>query len=300
MGDDRTPRAVFELLIPIPEESQRTAVTFSTPGQPPPSPWGRGWGRGDTPTVLGLWTTIPTSPPATISFDTTTAQGQPPTDAPTWRVNLPADPEQAARDLDGAERGLETAQDGLTAAADRIDTLIAGQPAGLAFDVSGSGPDLPDAERELLALLEEAERGAPPISFGAGETIRSGWTQATEQFQAFVDQLRRIVSHYAWVETRVQGQLLSRTTVGWTGDMHTAWQAGLDPEQMGLHRRTLTLALSSRQTMIRTFTLAASGAARLSVLLSTPGGAILALPAAWKFINQVRAELEKHQHISPE
>ena len=35
---------------------------------------------------------------------------------------------------------------------------------------------------------------------------------------------------------------------------------------------------------------AAQFGVKLAVLLSTPGGVILALPAAWKFINRVIAE----------
>ncbi len=116
----------------------------------------------------------------------------------------------------------------------------------------------------------------------------------------FVEQVRRFVGHYAWVETRTQGQLLGQTAVSWTGDANTVWQEGLDPAQMALHQRTLTLALASRDTVIRTFILVASGAARLSVLLATPGGAILALRAAWKFVKQVQAELERHQQITKE
>ncbi|MEJ2267272.1 MAG: hypothetical protein P8X95_27830 [Anaerolineales bacterium] len=45
--------------------------------------------------------------------------------------------------------------------------------------------------------------------------------------------------------------------------------------------------------MLRTFIVTTQGAAKLSILLATPGGAILALPAAWKYVNQILAELEK-------
>jgi hypothetical protein len=324
VGHDGSPQPVFEILIPVAGRTGGRAVLFSASGEmgggtalpptsegtarsPLPSPSGRGGGRDAAPDVLGLWTALPSfdsaqdkpSPPGGTAFGTTATGEAPPTaEAPVWRANLPADPKQADRDLDRAEEGLEAAQQALDAAASRLDALAEERPSGLAFDVSATGAELPDPEQELLALLEEAKRGGPPVSFGAGEPIRGGWAQATQQFQAFVEQLQRIVSHYAWVETRVQGQLLGRTAVSWTGDMDTAWQAGLNPAQMALHQRTLGLALASRETLIRTFVVTASGAARLSVLLSTPGGAILALPAAYKFINQVRTELERHQQIT--
>ena len=87
--------------------------------------------------------------------------------------------------------------------------------------------------------------------------------------------------------------MLARTVVGWTGDLDTLWEQYLRPEQIDLHRRSLNLAITSRAAMLRTFIVTTQGAAKLSILLATPGGAILALPAAWKYVNQILAELEK-------
>lgn len=242
-----------------------------------------------------------------VAFGTT---GVATAEAPVWRANLPADLHQAAERLDKAEEGLEASQQALTVATDRIDALVERRSTGLAFDtpVAGAlaaetfaaGAGLAEPERELLGLLQEAKTGRPPVSFAAGEEVSGGLRQAAQQFQGFMERVRQVVAHYAWVETHVEGELLGRTTVGWTGDMRTAWQEGLDPAQMALHQRTLTLALASRETLIQTLVVVTSGAARLSMLLSTPVGAILALPAAWKFINQVRAEIEKHQQITKE
>ena len=263
--------------------------------------------------VLGLWTTglpfgrvypepsrgaqgKPFAADA-VAFDTTLMAAA---EALVWRANLPADLNLAAEHLANAKASLDASQAALAEATDRIDALVEGRSTGLAFDVSAAGTELAQPERELLAWLEEAQESGPRVSFRAAKEAGSGWEQAAQQFQGFVDHLRQIVAHYAWVETRVQGQLLGRTAVLWTGDVDTVWQGGLDAAPMVLHQRTLTLALACRDTLIRTFVLALSGAARLSVLLAMPGGAILALPAAWKFINQVRAELEKHQQITKE
>jgi hypothetical protein len=75
------------------------------------------------------------------------------------------------------------------------------------------------------------------------------------------------------------------------GDMHTVWHAGLDPTLAMLHQR----ALASRDARMRTVVVARV-ALKLSVLMSTPGGALLALPAAWTFVHQVPAELAKDTH----
>jgi hypothetical protein len=47
--------------------------------------------------------------------------------------------------------------------------------------------------------------------------------------------------------------------------------------------------------LIRTFAMAAHAAVKLSLLSAMPGGAVLALPAAWKFINHVLAEAGRYR-----
>jgi hypothetical protein len=92
------------------------------------------------------------------------------------------------------------------------------------------------------------------------------------------------------VETRAEGRLLARTIVGWGGDAGTAWAVPFDPAAATLHGRTLALALAARATLLRRLALAARGAATLGALLA-PGGALLALPAAWRFIGEVVDEV---------
>ena len=72
--------------------------------------------------------------------------------------------------------------------------------------------------------------------------------------------------------------------------MDTAWQEDVDPDQAALHQRAVTLALASRNTLIRTVIVAVRAAAGLSMAMAAPGGAVLVLPAVWDFINRVTAE----------
>jgi hypothetical protein len=71
---------------------------------------------------------------------------------------------------------------------------------------------------------------------------------------------------------------------------------------MRLPQRTLALALGSLETLFRTVLLAAQLAVKISVLLSTPGGVILTLPAVWRFIHRVLAESNEFRHagLDPE
>ena len=51
-------------------------------------------------------------------------------------------------------------------------------------------------------------------------------------------------------------------------------------------------------TVLQMFATAAEAAAKLSVLLATPAGGLLALPAAWNFVQQVLAGVAKFQESS--
>jgi hypothetical protein len=239
------------------------------------------------PDVLGLWATVPVSSADGVAFATPTILGG----AAVWRDNLPADSRQAHADLDRREAKLHATEKALVVAADRLNRFVARQASGQVFDPSAAAGTLAQPEAELLGALSQLRERRPSASFGLGEHLAGGWVQATQQFQVIVDQLQRFVAYYAWVETRVQDQLLAKTIVGWTGDVDITWRAELGAEQVQLHQRTLALALQSRDTLMRTFVMATQFAIKLSIFLSMPGGVILALPAAWQFLHQVLAEL---------
>jgi hypothetical protein len=52
--------------------------------------------------------------------------------------------------------------------------------------------------------------------------------------------------------------------------------------------------------MLRVFGVISAGAVKLTALVASPAGAILALPAAWNFIRQVQVETAKFASIQQE
>jgi hypothetical protein len=244
-----------------------------------------------TPDVLGLWATVPMPSSQALAFGTTV---EPTAQPPLWRADLPSELCLAKHHLADAETRVQTSQKALAVATHRLDVFIEAQRAGVAFGLPPVDRMAGQPEDALAVLLGEIHEGRAPVSFGVGEWLGGGWEQAAQQFQAVLERLRRLVSYYVWVETRVQQELLGQTTVDWTGDVNTVWRKGLTAEEVMLHQRTLALALQSRDTLLQTLVMATQFAVKLgklSLLLSTPGGVILALPAAWKFINEVLAEV---------
>jgi hypothetical protein len=228
--------------------------------------------------------------------------GQSPTPTvSTWRLKLPADLETAVTQLAGAETQMQASETALAALPQRLDQLLQqGQTAlapGLSFSAAVEEAGLAQPEAELLQVLAELQDGGQPeLSFAVGEAP-GNWQRANEHLQAVLQRLLGLVTYLARVETQIEDQFVGCTIVGWTGSMRTAWGTGFGPDHLALHRRSLALALASRQTLLRTLMIATQGAAKISALLAIPGGQILALPVAWKYVNQVLAEVDQYHEI---
>jgi hypothetical protein len=250
------------------------------------------WDRASpdlAPEVLGIWSVVPRGSDGMAAFVPAPAEM---IEAPVWRANY-ADPGRAEAGLRFGEASLTSSKKGLGCVPERFSRLLDKQAPGLDFGLPLSTDTLAEPEAEFLALMQEFKGGYSSISFDTGEKPSFGWEQASLQLKEILERMSRFVAGYAWVDTRVQEELLGQTVVSWTGDVNTAWRAGLRPEQIRLHQRTLALALGSRDTLFQTVLLAAQLAVKVSVLMSTPGGVILALPAVWRFIHRVLAESSK-------
>ncbi len=234
------------------------------------------------PAPPGPWITRP-APPVSFSVG-----ASPETGSPVWRVSLPSDPQAAREALSEAGRGLRAQEAALDLAQARIRRVASG---GVSFAVGGT----PAPERELMGLMGELRAAESGVgSFGLRETLSSGWSEAEEKFRAFSAQVHETLTNYTVVETQVDLVLIGRTSVGWTGDVRSLMVSDLRPDHADLHRRALTLALDSRTAMLRTFTTVLRGAAIVATMISSPVGAVTALPAAWKFIDQLLTDTRSH------
>lgn len=247
--------------------------------------------------LIGPWQVAPSAP---VSFAAGESVAQ--VDAPVWKVSLPADEAEAEQALAEAEAQIAAAEAALNEVPARFDAITSAQPRGeqVSFDVASFGVQADSPEAAMFALLEHAqalEQGRT-VSFGVSDVASAAWEQAKAQFEAFVGQLQREVFHFAWVETNVDNQLLARTMVGWSGDSDTIWLEDASAEQRSAHRRALRVAVKSRALRLRMFVTVTGGAAKLSVLLTTPAGAVLALPAAWKYVTEILQQIKSYQTLA--
>lgn len=240
--------------------------------------------------LLGVWS--PVAPPSTTGVSFAARPDQVLTLDPIWRIDLPSDREEAEARLAVAEARVAVSAGATGEAADRLLAFARGQTVGQSF---AAGPGL-DAgagmpERALAALLAEAAGVPDVVSYGLGDTLRSGWREVTEWFSTVVRTVLAPLDRLAHVETALNGMLIGRTRIGFAGGCDSAWRAGLDPAQAALHGRAVGLALATRAALVRTLALALRGAAVVAVAVGTPGGPLVALPAVWRFVTQVQAEV---------
>jgi hypothetical protein len=249
------------------------------------------------PEVFANWQVAPSYPSVEVAFD---LGASPDEEASVWQIDLPADPEAAGAQLARSAAQVTATQAALEDIPARIDAMVSQRQAlgsdPVAFDMAGAAT-LAEPESELLRWLDSVDPGQP-VSFGMESVTSSEVKGAGAQFLQGADQLLRLLVHFAWVETQVEGDLLARTVVDWTGDSITTWGEELSPEQFALHKRSLKVALASRTTLLRIFIIVTQSAAKISVLIATPGAALLAIPAAWKFVNKVLAEVKNYQEIT--
>jgi len=223
--------------------------------------------------LFGVWQ-VP--PAAGVSFDVSA-----PAPELTWRIALPASPDEAQSILSEQAQAIQRGESALTQAQERMARL--GQPGER---VSFAAP-IAEPEAELLSALNALQS---PVSFGE-PGVEAERRQTQDQWKAFLDQVNRMVSHYARVETEIAGALVGQTVVGWTGDLNTIWKPDITAPSMRLHHQSVHLALASRIALLRMVVVVGTGAANLAVKLSIPGAQLLVLPAAWRFVQDVLREM---------
>ncbi|NJN19615.1 MAG: hypothetical protein HC822_26930 [Oscillochloris sp.] len=240
----------------------RFEVIVATPNSPPPP---------------GPWQPSLATP---ASFST---RGDQLAGATIWRADLDADVAAAHAELAAAGDALRNQELALEQGLGRMQAVLSGSAS---FSTAARTP-----ERELQLLLYRSPQSAG-ASFSTSSASDSGadWKAAGERFQAFIAQIQDTIGNYAVVETRQQQRLIGRSSAGWSGDLRTLVISDLTPEQRELHLRTLGLALRSRAALLRTFAMITRGAAIVATAISSPAGPLLAMPAAWKFVDELLRE----------
>jgi hypothetical protein len=254
----------------------------------------------ELPEIFSSWEIAPTQEIDSVAYGLSVSGGDEPS---IWRVNLPADTRAASADLEYRAASLQKSLRAMDTAPERAERLVR----SVSFETGGElsfnadqEMSLAPPEEEALRLLTALEYGEEEVVFGAGagDSAKAELERSEDRFRLAIERVMRLVSHLAWVETQVEGSWLGRTIVGWSGDMQTVWSEEAGEAVYWMHQRSLSQALQARVIQIHALVVTTRSAAKLAVLLTNPAGAILALPVAWKLVEQLLADIDKYQQIT--
>lgn len=199
-----------------------------------------------------------------------------------WRVDHPESSCAAQSVLVEQRAKVDLWEQHLDAAARRLEGLSP----GISYATGFGAP-----EAELLAQVAALQ--SPVLSYGVGPAVAEAYGEIYEQANALLLQFRRLVQHFARIETTAGGTRMAITTVDWTGDYGTTWLDGVTAVDTSLHLETVRLALASRHALLRLVSVVTSGALTLTLKASVPGGQVLLIPAVYNYVRSVLRELER-------
>ncbi len=251
------------------------------------------------PDPAGLFDHWQPAPSGEVSFAAPGLEPEP--EAMVFRMELPADPALADEVLDEQWRRVSGAEAALPDVRARAAAAVRQARAAASDPVSFSTEAIEGPEGELLRELGALRQPQAELTqFGLGEWLQEKaglppeWQAALDRAGPMLERAQNAVRYNAYVETEIDGEQIARTAITWSGDADTQWARAALAGDLHSHARALRIAVTSRAVLIRLFILTA----RLAAQLAAPGGAALALPGAWKYVNQVLAEINQMRQAS--
>ena len=236
--------------------------------------------------LLGIWK--PVSPPGlAFSAAIATEAELEADDEVVWSVSLPANPTLASKSVQHQVETLVVTQQAISQAGQALQRL----PLHWLEQTSFALEPAADPETTLRRNLAQLQSGEAKVSFGLG--LPTGWSQTVAEYQAFMQQMFRLLKPTLRVETQVEEALLAYTLVKLSGDSETAWGSQGPSTHIQLHRQILSLTLESRLALLQLLAQTSAGAVALAAKFSLPGGTVLALPATWRYIQDVMQQAQK-------
>ncbi len=202
-----------------------------------------------------------------------------------WQARLPDDALAAQAAIRSAMSQLDAQEQALATVEQRLRQVVDGS---VSFSTT-----LPLAEQHLLAWVSMREQPPEGASFGLRDEVQERWQVAQERFIALSTQVCETLGSYATVETIHGSRLIARTRVNWFGDVQSWLVTDITPVQATLHYQTLTLTLRSRAALLRIIGLVGRGAALIATMVASPVSALMALPVAWQFVQEILAEVQQ-------
>jgi hypothetical protein len=244
-----------------------------------------------TTELLGVWQTEP-APDTSYGLAGVDDGGD-----VVWSASLPEDAALASQALQASIEGLSVSQQALRQAErtleylppdwlDQEEILDYGVGPPDAKDLSTS-PELETLRRNISHLVGD---DAEAISYGLGVPDR--WQGTVDGYKDFINEMAGLLRPTLITETRFAETMLAVTVVGLTGNLETTWYQRGTAERDFAHRQVVALSLGTRMALLQLLGQISAGASVLAAKtgLGTP---LLALPAAWRYFQDVVQQAQK-------
>jgi hypothetical protein len=236
--------------------------------------------------VLGLWRASTST--ASIAFASSPSVTQ---EIPIWDIGLPADRMQAATLLVSCDAIVQAASRRLADVTTQLSAILDRYLADVAFSGEDSTPGA-TAEAELIWWLSQADEVCAPALHRNNRQVE--WLErSSEALRALSFRLVPSCAPSAWVETRIDGDIMARSLLHMAGISDTLCRRGLSQRTVRLHQDSVRLVVESRAVLLNAVACTVRGAVAISMRLTMPGGPILALPILWRFVHRMLSEVDR-------
>lgn len=234
---------------------------------------------------LGGWQTVAPSP-GPVSFAASGASGDPAEEAPLlFRLSTKAVDGESTAALAAEAARLSAVHCSLDAVDARVERALRRAARGTT-GISYSAAEVSASELQLAEWVWRT-RGEARVSFAVESA-----EQDPGRVQGFLERLWQRMGSLVVIQTRVAEDLIASTRVTWGGDFSVVVNPGARPEQCRLHACTVESGLQQHRAILRIILLTLRQASKLAIAAGI-GSWFSALPAAFKFINTLMAELKK-------
>lgn len=144
---------------------------------------------------------------------------------------------------------------------------------------------------DMDRLLESVDRlvtrpDSGSVSFAVDEAAASDEDTRAE-LEAFLARITDDILHFAVLRTGSTERPAVGTWVAWSGGTDTVLRSDVSAAALAEHARQLQRQLQGRRLRLRMLATTAAAAARIASLSAVPGGALLALPVAWRYVRSM-------------
>lgn len=240
------------------------------------------------PPILGIWEPASLSFP---SFSTLKASERPiyDTNEVVWSVTLPENPALAKETTQSRINALNVVRQAVSKSGETLQKLPAHLVESSSFTPEYADTTNPEARlgfnlAQMTGLTEET---------GLSYSLPDALEQTAANYKVFIQQTLQLLKPTLRVETRVEGTLMAFTQAELDGNLKTVWLNEVTSMHTCLHLQNISFAMESRLALFQFLAQVVSGAAVIAARFSLPGGAIMALPSVWRYMQDVIKEADK-------